>query len=72
MLWVTNCMIDKTSDNNLHNIAIMQSCTRVLVHLRNGASGAEKRALSGWKSTKAHWGPSALHVRCATRELHKL
>ena len=33
MLWVTNSMIDKTSDNNLHNIAIKHFCTCALTQL---------------------------------------
>ena len=63
MLWVTNATTDKTSDNDLHNIAIMQSCTCALVPLCNSSivQVGQKRELCRGGRAQRHIGD---HLPC--------
>ena len=63
MLWVTNSMIDKTSDNNLHNIALMHLCTYTLVPLCNSSivQAGQKRELCRGGRAQRHIGD---HLPC--------
>ena len=62
MLWVTNSTIDKTSDNDLHNIAIMQSCNYALALCNSSiVQVGQKRELCRGGRAQRHIGD---HLPC--------